>query len=92
LNPRQKVLFFYLAMIRRGSESGVPRRPDQTPSEYSSILEEKVSDVSPEVDGLTEAFSEARYSQHPVEEARAGQVKTYWERIRLKLKRAKVLG
>jgi hypothetical protein len=38
LSPRQRVQFYYLAMLRRSGEQGYPRRPSQTPYEYSDDL------------------------------------------------------
>ncbi len=38
LSPRQRVLFYYLALLRRSGEQGHPRRADQTPYEYMSEL------------------------------------------------------
>ena len=38
LSPRQRVIFYYLAMVRRGGESGLARRSAQTPYEYSLSL------------------------------------------------------
>lgn len=43
LSPRQRVLFYYLAMVRRGQETGLPRKPGQTPYEYSQALTEALS-------------------------------------------------
>ena len=47
LTPRQKVLFYYLALVRRAKEAGIPRKDGQTPYEYarsltSSLVEEKI--------------------------------------------------
>jgi hypothetical protein len=39
LPPREKVIFFYLAFLRRSKESGFPRRPSETPYEYAASLE-----------------------------------------------------
>ncbi|MEW5868984.1 MAG: DUF4129 domain-containing protein [Chloroflexota bacterium] len=42
LSPRQRVLFYYLAMVRRGEEMGLSRKPGQTPYEYSQKLVENL--------------------------------------------------
>jgi len=101
-SPKQRVLFFYLAMVRRGGETGVPRDPSQTPFEYSSTLieelrsrQEKSHDkpdhgdaaAEKEILGLTSRFVEARYSQHEVTSKQADLVKRYWQRIRRTLRR-----
>jgi hypothetical protein len=55
LTPRQRVVFYYLALVRRGGESGVPRKPAQTPYEYA----EQLSIVLPESQATAEARPDA---------------------------------
>ncbi len=43
LPARQQVQFYYLAMLRRAAEKGLPRTPSQTPQEYESRLIEFVN-------------------------------------------------
>jgi len=82
LSPRKKVFFYYQALLRRGEETGLPRIESQTPDEYAIGLERTLPTVDDDINSLTEAFSEARYSMHSVEEEDANEVKGYWERIR----------
>jgi hypothetical protein len=82
LNARQKVYFFYLALVRRGGEHGLPRSPSQTPSEYAATLEDALPAADEDIDSLTGSFVEARYSSHPVPPEEANRVRTAWERIR----------
>jgi hypothetical protein len=82
LSPRQRVLFYYQALLRRGDETGLPREKSQTPDEYAERLERSLPTVKDDILALTESFSEARYARHPVESEDANQVKTYWEHIR----------
>jgi Domain of unknown function (DUF4129) len=93
LTTRQRVIFFYLAMLRRGGEHGVARQPSQTPNEYALQLEnalhatpavegQPVSDISVEVNSLTEEFLEARFSQHPITMEQASLARSYWDHIR----------
>jgi len=86
LSPRQRIFYFFLAMIRRGGDHGLPRRGDQTPYEYSAVLENAVPDVDEDVASLTDAFVEARYSRSVVDESQVGIVKRYWQRIRSALR------
>ena len=65
LSPRDRVRFFYQALLRRGGESGLPRRPSQTPYEYENDLTVSLPDVDADLAALTDGFIEARYSQHP---------------------------
>jgi hypothetical protein len=89
LTPRQQVIFFYLALIRRGSETGLSRKPSQTPYEYARLLDKSLPEVQDSVDSMTESFMEARYSNHPVEHEQASLVQSYWKRIRRALQEIK---
>jgi hypothetical protein len=82
LDPRRQIYFFYLAMIRRGGEQGVPRKPSQTPAEYAATLEKALPSAEEDIDSITKVFMEARYSQRSVEAGEARLVKSLWERIR----------
>lgn len=82
LDPRRRIYFFYLAMIRRGSEQGLTRKPSQTPSEYAVTLERALPSSAEDIDSITSAFEEARYSRQEVDARQADVVKATWERIR----------
>ena len=82
LSPRQKVYFYYHALLRRGDESGLPRASSQTPQEYAQTLESSLPTIETDIQALTESFNEARYSPHPVDDQKASTVKAYWEHIR----------
>jgi len=88
MSPRERVQFFYLAMLRRGKERGLPRRPGQTPYEYARRIAPKVPDVEPDVSALTQEFIEARYSLHEISSQQASRVQQYWNRIRKALRAA----
>lgn len=82
LTPRQKVYFYYLALIRRGGEQGIPRQPAQTPLEYAQTLDRVLPRAENDIDQLTDVFIEARYSRHAVENEDANRVKKTWDKIR----------
>lgn len=93
LSPRQRVMFYYLAMVRRGGEAGLRRRPSQTPYDYSRDLSQGLGEnlqASPgleleleqDIAALTEQFVEARYSLHPVTTQQVSLVHHCWERVR----------
>jgi hypothetical protein len=86
LDPRQRVYYFYLALVRRGAESGLQRSGSQTPYEYAATLESALPAVDTDIEALTGSFVEARYSRHPVPAEKANVVKTTWERIRRALR------
>ena len=82
LDPRRQIYFFYLAMVRRGGEQGLRREPSQTPSEYAVTLEKALPSAREDIDSITEAFMEARYSRQEVDSRKADVVKATWGRIR----------
>jgi hypothetical protein len=82
LDPRRQIYFFYLAMIRRGGEQGVPRKPSQSPTEYAAALERALPEAVEDIDSITGSFVEARYSRHEVNPQDANVVKATWGRIR----------
>jgi len=82
LDPRRRIYFFYLAMIRRGGDQGVARKPSQTPAEFAVQLEKAVPEAGDDIDSLTQAFIEARYSRQEVDSGKADRVKAIWDRIR----------
>jgi hypothetical protein len=82
LDPRRRVYFFYLAMIRRGGEQGLRREPSQTPFEYAAKLEDAIPSVDQDIDSLTEAFVRARYSRGEIDSEEAVKVRSAWDRIR----------
>jgi hypothetical protein len=87
LSPRQLVQYFYLSTERRAAQAGQPRGSAQTPYEYQAELDRRFPEIEPDLDGLTEAFVEARYSRQPVQEEEAAAVKTLWQRIKAALVR-----
>ena len=71
-----------LAMVRRGGDQGVARKPSQTPAEFAVQLEKAVPEASEDIDSITQAFIEARYSRQEVDSGKADRVKAIWARIR----------
>ncbi|HLF74878.1 MAG TPA: DUF4129 domain-containing protein [Anaerolineales bacterium] len=82
LDPRRRIYFFYLAMVRRGAEQGLARQPSQTPSEYAVTLEKALPSAGDDIDSITGAFIEARYSRQEVSSKTAELVRATWGRIR----------
>jgi len=80
--PRQQVIFFYLTLIRRGQDAGLPRQPSQTPYEYARHIEPGLSEQMDALTDMTEGFLCARYSSHEVTKEQASQVKRAWDRLR----------
>ena len=82
LDPRRQVYFFYLALVRRGGEQGMPRKPAQTPAEYAAALEKALPSATEDIDSITAAFVEARYSRQEISSVKAELVRGAWARIR----------
>jgi hypothetical protein len=82
LDPRRQIFFFYLAMLRRGGEQGLLRKPSQTPSEYAATLEKALPASDEDIDAMTQAFVEARYSRREIDDKDADRVRSTWGRIR----------
>lgn len=81
LSPRRQIYFYYLALVRRAD---VPRQPSQTPSEYQQHLSHLPPD---DLDGLTQAFIEARYTTHSITPQTSSRAKQFWENLRTALGR-----
>jgi hypothetical protein len=88
LNAREKIIFYYLALVRRGEEEGLPRQKFQTPSQYSDLLKGELPlEAKPNLETLTENFLEARYSSHSFAEQDVNLVQRAWKEIRSALRR-----
>jgi hypothetical protein len=92
LDPRRQIYFYYLAMIRRGGEQGLPRRSSQTPAEYAAALEKALPEVGDDIGSITESFVEARYSRLEMDTPKANFVRQTWARIRRAMQRRRQQG
>ena len=90
LPPRDLVRYFYLSAVRRAAQAGQPRRPGQTPYEYRATLDQQFPELEPDLEGLTEAFVQARYSHRPVPGEQVTAVKPLWQRIKAALQRRSI--
>lgn len=85
-SPREQILYYYLSILRRAQRQGFPRGRGQTPYEFSTTLGPALSEAQPDMDQLTRAFVEARYSRRDVEPVQAGWARTSWERVKAALR------
>lgn len=83
---RERVRRLYLALLERAARVGHPRRPAQTPFEYSTDLRPHLSDPDG-LSTLTEAFVTARYSRQDFTEAQVSRLHRLWQRLRNQLRR-----
>lgn len=87
-SPREQIRYYYLAAVRRAGQSGVPRAGNATPLEYVRELKQRWPEAEAELDRLTEAFLEARYSPRPIDHPMVARVRAVWERLRERLRSA----
>jgi hypothetical protein len=85
--PREQVIEIYLTLVELGHKHGPSRRNSETPYQYSRDVISVHPDVSNEVMDLTEAFNEARYSDHPVQTDTVSSLRAKWDRIRTDLEK-----
>jgi hypothetical protein len=90
LPPRELIRYFYLSAARRAGQAGQQRRPGQTPYEYQAALDQQFPELEPDLEGLTGAFVEARYSDRTMEKQEAEAVKPLWQRIKAALRLRRV--
>ncbi|MEA3408178.1 MAG: DUF4129 domain-containing protein [Chloroflexota bacterium] len=79
---RERIRYFYLSTLRRSAKQNLGRPPSATPWEYQSILAKEIPEIAEQFDELTQAFIEARYSEHPITEEKASRVKNAWRGAR----------
>ena len=86
LSARERILYYYLSVLRRAERQGLPRRRTQTPYEYDATLSPNLPSAQQELASLTQAFVEARYSPHTVDARQTRQVHTYWQQVKAALR------
>lgn len=82
LPPRERVRYFYLSIVRRAGEKGVERTKNETPAEYARDLKDEWPGAEREIEALTGAFLEARYSRRDFDEEDVNPVKRVWKEVR----------
>jgi len=88
LSPREQIRYYYLSIVRRAAERGVPRADSETPLEYIHDLKQQWPEAEAELDELTRAFVEARYSPQPIDKRAVARAKEEWKRVRERLRRS----
>ncbi len=81
LPARQRIMLIYVTMIRWNSHNGINRKDNQTPNEYARVLSFALPDNIPDIDGVTQAFIEARYTRHSISNQQANNVQEAVDRI-----------
>jgi hypothetical protein len=86
------VVNLYLRFLRRTQAQGIQRQVADTPYEYDHKLSDHYPEVAAEIDQLTAAFVEARYSRHPMSPEAVRESQAAWHRIKERLKRVEEEG
>ncbi len=89
LSPRERILYYYLSILRRAGQLGFPRRRSQTPHEYGQAIEPHLEGAEMEMSTLTQSFIEARYSQHAFDRLQDRQVRARWRQVKAALRTLK---
>jgi hypothetical protein len=89
LSPRERVLYYYLSILRRADRLGLPRQRAQTPYEYEGTLDPHLPQAQQEMTLLTQDFVEARYSHHVFDREQARRVRTHWQQVKAALQTLK---
>lgn len=92
LTPRNLLRYFYYSVLRRAEESGVPRQPAQTPSEYVQSFQEAQTELAPEFTQLSEAFIKAQYSNTSINKQDVKEIEGLWKKIIRALQRNKMIN
>jgi hypothetical protein len=88
LSARERILYYYLNILKRAEKRKLARKVSETPYEYEPNLELAVPDVEEDVQQVTDVFVRARYSREEFDAAQAEAVKQEWQRIRKALRRS----
>ncbi len=84
---RERVRQLYLRLLQHAAKAGHPRSPAQTPYEYAVRLGPHVCDEQEALEGLTQAFVEARYSKRDFRQQEMGSLRGLLSRLRGALRR-----
>jgi hypothetical protein len=87
LRPREQVRRLYLETLHRAGEHGLQRPPHKTPLEFADDLDANWPDAEPDVQVLTQAFVDARYTVRDIAPAEAQRARSAWQRLMELLRR-----
>lgn len=85
LDPDRQIRYYYLSLLHRAEEAGMPRQQAETPLHYAPRLAERLEADDENrhgIEELTEAFVQVRYAGEHVGPDRVGHVKQVWQRLR----------
>jgi hypothetical protein len=71
----------YVNLLRSARAAGHPRAPHQTSIEYLKVLSDLLPDLRPELQAITSAYLEARYSPRPASPHAVHSANEAWRKI-----------
>ncbi|MCP4538302.1 MAG: DUF4129 domain-containing protein [Chloroflexi bacterium] len=86
MSPRERILYYYLSILRRADRVGLSRRRAQTPNEYDAVLGPHLDQAQREMTQLTQAFVEARYSRRTFDHEQDRRIRTRWQQVKSALR------
>lgn len=85
LDPDRQVRYYYLALLHRADEAGLPRKEAETPLSYAPRLAQQLEaddENRAAIGELTEAFIQVRYAGDHVQPDRLTHIKQVWNRLK----------
>jgi hypothetical protein len=89
LDADRQVRYYYLALLHRAEEAGLPRRDAETPLHYAPRLAEQLEADEANraaIADLTDAFVQVRYAGDHVAPDRLAQIKQVWRQLKKRLR------
>jgi hypothetical protein len=84
---QERVRRLYLLLLERARVAGHGRSPSQTPYEYQKRLSPYVTGDEEALEGITQAFVQARYTPRQFQGDEVELLHRLWERLRRRLRR-----
>lgn len=71
----------YRAFLKKAAYRGYPRKRDETPYEFRQRLDQKLPQIEPQLEVITEAYALTRYAGAVPDEAEVAQVRGAWTEL-----------
>jgi hypothetical protein len=75
------IAYTYDALLAYGAETGCPKRPDQTPSEYAQAIANHDSDLAADAKTIAQLYLRAAFSTSPPSVECHQQLKKAWSQM-----------
>lgn len=71
----------YRALLKKAAGRGYPRKKDETPREFRLRLDEQAPLVEPQLEAITEAYTQVRYGGSLLDEVEVASVRGQWSEL-----------